>query len=40
MDSKENKPTPFLKRVSDLENRVEKLESKINAILNSLKSRR
>ena len=40
MENKENKPTPFLKRVSDLENKVEKLESKINTILMALKTRR
>lgn len=40
MENNEQKPTPFLKRVSDLEKKVDKLESKINAILNSLKSRR
>lgn len=35
----ENKPTPFLKRVSDLEKKVEKLEAKINTILSVLKNR-
>ena len=40
MENNEQKPTPFLKRVSDLEKKVDKLESKINVILNSLKSRR
>ena len=40
MENNEQKPTPFLKRVSELEKKVDKLESKINAILNSLKSRR
>lgn len=40
MENNEQKPTPFLKRVSDLEQKVNKLELKINAILNSLKSRR
>ena len=35
----ENKPTPFLKRVSDLEKKVEKLEVKINTILSVLKNR-
>lgn len=35
----ENKPTPFLKRVSDLEKKVEKLEAKIKTILSVLKNR-
>lgn len=33
----ENRPTPFLKRVSDLEKKVDRLEKKIQAIVNSLR---
>lgn len=33
------KQTPFLKRVSDLEKKVSRLETKINTILLALKSR-
>ena len=36
---KEEKPTPFLKRVSDLEKLVKVLEKKVEAISKSLKSR-
>lgn len=39
-EQKQNeKQTPFLKRVNDLEKKVEKLETKINTILLALKSR-
>lgn len=38
MENKE-KPTPFLKRVKDIEKRLDKLEAKINTILLVLKSR-
>lgn len=37
---KTEKQTPFLKRIKELEIKVEKLESKINTILLALKSRR
>ena len=36
---KEEKPTPFLKRVSDLEKLVKVLEKKVEASSKSLKSR-
>ena len=39
MENNEQKPTPFLKRVNDLEKKVEKLENKISTILMALKSR-
>lgn len=37
---KEEKPTPFLKRVNELEGKVDMLEHKINTIMSVLKSRR
>lgn len=37
---KEEKPTPFLKRVNELEKKVEQLDKKMNTILMALKSRR
>lgn len=39
MENNEQKPTPFLKRVNDLEKQVAKLKAKINTILLALKSR-
>lgn len=36
----EEKPTPFLKRVNELEKRVERIEIKLNSILSVLKARR
>ncbi len=38
-EKKEDKPTPFLKRVKDLEKKVERIESKLNVILSALKTR-
>lgn len=35
----QEKPTPFLKRVSDLEKKVEQIENKLSTILLALKSR-
>ena len=37
---KESKPSPFLKRVCELEKKVEQLDKKMNTILMALKSRR
>ena len=40
-EKKENdKPTPFLKRVNDLEKKVDSIEHKLNTILLALKTRR
>lgn len=36
----EEKPTPFLKRVNELEKKVDSLEAKLNIILSALKTRR
>lgn len=36
----ENKSTPFLKRVSELEKKVELMDKKLNTIISALKSRR
>ena len=35
----QEKNTPFLKRIAELEKKVDKLETKLNAIAKSLKSR-
>lgn len=40
MENNEKKPTPFLKRVKDLEIKVEQLEKKLATIILALKSRR
>lgn len=40
IETKQEKPTPFLKRVTELEKKVEFLENKINTILSVLKGRR
>lgn len=39
VEVKTEKPTPFLKRVNELEKKIEQLERKINTILLALKSR-
>ena len=37
IEKKEEKQTPFLKRVADLENEVKALKTKLNSIIKSLK---
>lgn len=37
MENNEQKQTPFLKRVSDLEKKVEKLETKLTSIIKALR---
>ena len=37
MENNEQKPTPFLKRVSELEKKVSKLESRLETIVKALR---
>jgi uncharacterized protein Yka (UPF0111/DUF47 family) len=40
MENNEQKSTPFLKRVSDIEKRIDLIEKRLSTILLALKTRR